>query len=363
MRAGQLPKPSGDLRSDAIGELRWAMAGVGLTVDKVPLMQAVLKLPTVSHALNGVSPPARPRVALDALVAAARALGDGLQARMLRNSLAVDYHGDGKDLTERRLAFVRDHNDAVRAAGGRNYLGESARALYDVEQEMLAAMVTGLGAPDACMPGTAVAEAPAAWATVDYDITYRLRGRSGVEAEVVHVARALVVGVDEMTVGYYCGTDDGGAAQLQVLEGGTLIDDRTVGRPGFRSARIRYPHVLDVGGTHRIRYDVHYPGTSPKPDQYFTLQVIRPTDHLTVRVSFDRSELPGRAWRIDGLSAEEQGGNPEICEALEIDPTGCAVASFESPSGFCYGIGWEWAGDDGNVAAPDDSGQSPAPDR
>jgi tetratricopeptide (TPR) repeat protein len=147
MRLGRLPPSTGDLRSDALGELRWAMASTGLTIEKLLVMESVLQLPVIAAALDGVEPAAAPRAALDALMTAARGLGDGPQARLLRNALAIDYDGSGKDLTARRIEFVRNHNDAARAAGSRNFLPETTRALYAIEQQVLESLVTALGAP------------------------------------------------------------------------------------------------------------------------------------------------------------------------------------------------------------------------
>lgn len=144
MRLGRLQERTGDLRADAIGELRWGTSGAGLTLEKLVVMESVLRLPGIVAALDGVEPAAAPGVAFDALVAAIRGLGESPHARILRNALAVDYRGAGKDLTARRAEFVREHN-AV--ADDRNALPETARALYAIEQHMIESLVTALGAP------------------------------------------------------------------------------------------------------------------------------------------------------------------------------------------------------------------------
>ena len=166
MRLGRLPEPTGDLRRDAVAELRWGMSGPGLTVERVAVMTAVRRLPVVAAALDGVAPAAAPRIAIETIAAAARDLGDGLHARLLRNALAVGYDGPGKDLTARRVEFVQAHNAAARAAGTRNLLPETSRALYALEQHMLEALVTTLGAPPADAmgdewPGAAADAVPA----------------------------------------------------------------------------------------------------------------------------------------------------------------------------------------------------------
>lgn len=145
-RAGRFPVATGDIRVDARRELRWAMGGCGLTPDKVAAMTTVLALPEV-RAACAASPHPVAATAFDAIVAAARALGGSVQARMLRVALAVDYDGKGKDLTSRRAEFVRTHNDAVRADGRRDVLPESPRAAFEVENELLDSLVTILGAP------------------------------------------------------------------------------------------------------------------------------------------------------------------------------------------------------------------------
>lgn len=349
MRAGRLPERTGEVRADALRQLRWAMGGDGLTVDKVPLMSAVLELPGVAAALRGVPDPSAPAVALEVVRTAARSLGETVHARLLRTSLAIDYTGDAKDLTARRTEFVTAHNDAARANGGRNVLGETSRAVYDVEQRMLGALVTALGAPvgtatTAVAAGTSsgpTVEAP--WVTVEQDITFRLRGRAGYEAEVLHVVRAVADGVSEFTVSYFCSErDEGGGARFRLLEGGTVEEDRTVGRPTFRTARVRYPAPLRAGETHRLRYNTLYPG-SANPDPWFMLAVVRPTERATMRVSFDRAALPTRVWRADGLVVGAGGGEPDAAEPLVPDATGYVCATFEAPSpGLAYGVAWEW---------------------
>jgi tetratricopeptide (TPR) repeat protein len=162
MRLGRLPQRTGDPRADAVRELRWAMGGAGLTIEKLLVMDAVRALPGVVAAAAGAEPEAAPRVELDAVVGAVRDLGDGLRARLLRNALAIDYGGTAKDLTERRNDFVREHNDAARAAGSRNLLPETARALYQIEQQVIEELVTALGTlpAGACSVGPAPAAGP-----------------------------------------------------------------------------------------------------------------------------------------------------------------------------------------------------------
>lgn len=158
MRLGRLPEPTGDARADALHELRWAMAGGGLTVEKLQVMAAARRTPRIAAALAGVAPHDVPRTAYDVLVAAVHELGDGLQARLLRNALAIGYAGSAKDLTARRLEYVQAHNAAARAAGSRNLLPGTTRALYAIEQQSLDALVTALGTPavDVAAPGPAV---------------------------------------------------------------------------------------------------------------------------------------------------------------------------------------------------------------
>ena len=226
----------------------------------------------------------------------------------------------------------------------------SSRAAYDVELEMLGALVTLLGAP----PGVAPAAAPAApaaepppviadhpWETLEYDVTYRLRGRLGHEAELVHVTRALADGVEGHHVGYLSGSDADGAGTFHLLEGGVVVDDRSVGRAGFRRATIRYPAPLAKGGTHRVRYDTRY-GDTEMQEPWFTLAIARTTVRATVRVSFDPAEPPARVWRIDGVVVSAGAGDPDTSEPLYPDG-GCVETSFDALSpGFSYGVGWAW---------------------
>lgn len=346
MRAGRFPARTEDVRADAIRELRWAMAGAGLTVDKLSMMSAVVELPAVARAVAGAPPPDRPAIVMRVLTSAVDGLGDGLHARVLRNSLGLGYVGAAKDLTARRVEFVTSHNAAAREERSRNLLGETTRAVYEIEQQMLGALVTSLGAlPDGQpLSSVVVPEQDVPWISVDQDITFRLGGRCGVEAEVVHIVRALVDGVSEQKVSYFCGSEqEGGRARLRVLEGGTLEDDRVVGRPNFRTARIRYPSPLAAGDTWRVRYDTLYPPT-PDPDPFFMLAVVRPTEHATIRVTFDLAALPARVWRADGLVVGAGGGDPDEAEPLVPDVTGHVSAEFTAPRlGLAYGVAWEWA--------------------
>lgn len=345
MREGRLPRRTGDVRQDAIRELRWAMGGAGLTIDKVPLMTAVQELPEVATAARGVESSQVPAAMLAVLVRALEGLGDALHARLLRNSLGIGYDGDAKDLTARRLEFVTAHNDAARRAGSRNVLAETPRAIYDLEQRMLGALVTALGATSIAVPDDDAGPPGAPWVSAEQDITFRLRGRCGYEAEVVHVVRAMVEGVDGLDVSYFCGTEnEGGRARFRLLEGGTLEDDRTVGRPSFRTATIRYPRALLPGETWRLRYDTSYT-PSPDPDPWFMLAVVRPTERATVRVTFDPGELPARVWRADGIVVGGGGGDPDAAEQLVPDGTGHVAATFDNPRpGLAYGVAWEWPG-------------------
>jgi hypothetical protein len=343
VRTGRLPAATGDLRTDAIAELRWAMGGAGLTVGKVPHLTAVSRLPRVAETVNGVSAAARPAEVHRVLVEAARDLGNGVQARLLRSSLAVDYAGAGRNLTARRAEFVAAHNTAARATGSRTFVGDSPRAAYDVEAEMLGALVTALGAPSGGVPPPAPGEERRPTRTVEFEVTYRLRGRAGYEAEVAQTLVALEDGVDGIEVQYYCGTADGGPAKLALYEGGDLAEDREFGRPGYRTARIRYPVPLRAGDRHRIRYDTLYPGTSETPDTWFTLAVATELERATVRVTFDRAEPPCRVWRVEGAEPETGGGDPDAAEPLVPDPTGHVAATFVAPPiGLRYGVAWAW---------------------
>ena len=147
MRTGRFPEPTGDPRVDAMKQLRWAMSGRGLSIDKLTLMDAVRALPAVAAVLDGADDDAVPRIAYDVVTAAARDLGDGLHARLLRTSLAIGYAGSAKDLTARRLEFVAGHNKTARAEGSRNLLPETERAVLNREDQVLQALVTALSAP------------------------------------------------------------------------------------------------------------------------------------------------------------------------------------------------------------------------
>ena len=128
----RLPEPTGDLRTDALAQLRWAMAFEGLTADKLSVMPAVLKLPVVHDATVDVPQAGRLVSAYRTVVEAARELGDSLHARILRTALAIDCDSDARNLTARRREF--------------DFVGD-LRTIRGIETRMLEALVTALGAP------------------------------------------------------------------------------------------------------------------------------------------------------------------------------------------------------------------------
>jgi len=146
MRLGKFPKATGDVRTDSMRELRWAMSGEGLTPDKLPLMNATLSLPVVRAALASVPEGRWPVRAYDMVCESARSLGGGLPARALRSALAIDYAGTARNLSDRRAEFS-DQRDP--------------HTLYYIEQRMLAALVTALGGVSG-QPQTPPATAPPA---------------------------------------------------------------------------------------------------------------------------------------------------------------------------------------------------------
>jgi hypothetical protein len=352
-RSGKLPPPSGDPWEDARRELRWAFAGAGLTPDKLASMPAVMALPQVRAAVAGVPADRRLVTACEAVADAARGLGDGIHARVLRTSLAVDYHGTAKDLTARRDEVIRQHNESVRAAGRSDYLGESPRAVFDIENKMLSTLLTVLGGSPT---GTAAAPpvvtgddegvpvaAPGGWGLAHQEITYRLSGRTGREAEAVYVVRALDDGVDRCDLPYYCSREGGRSSTFVLLDGGEVVNDSEVGRSNFRIATVRFG-ALARGERRRLRFDVRYPGGgSPDPDPFVVVQVVRPTERLVTRLTFDRPDVPLRAWRVDGVHPEAHAGDPETSEPLVVDAFGSVEAEWERPrTSFAYGIGWVW---------------------
>lgn len=173
MRLGKLQARTGDPRADAIAELRWGMAGAGLTIEKLAEMEAVRRLPVIAASLSGVPHAARPKVAYDALCEAVRALGDGLYARFFRNSLAVDYSGAAKDLTARRDQYVQAHNDEAGRNDSRNVLPLTNRAHHKIEQKMLESLVTALGAP----PGAG--EPATTWPPIGVPVPRQLPAAAG----------------------------------------------------------------------------------------------------------------------------------------------------------------------------------------
>jgi hypothetical protein len=354
-RSGKLPPPSGDAWEDARRELRWAFAGAGLTPDKLASMPAVMALPVVRAAVAGGPADRRLVTACETVADAARGLGDGIHARVLRSSLAVDYNGTAKDLTARRDEVIRQHNESVRAAGRNDYLGESPRAVFDIENKMLSTLLTVLGAsPPGSTPagddaaaaapaGDLGGPAPGGWGLAHQEITYRLSGRSGREAEAVYVVRALEDGLDRCDLTYYCSREGGRPSTLVLLDGGEVVHDSEVGRSNFRIATARFT-PLARGETRRLRFDVRYPGGgSEDADPFVIVQVVRPTEHLVLRLTFDRPELPAKAWRVDGVHPEAHAGDPDASVPLVVDEFGAVEAEWDRPrTSFAYGIGWAW---------------------
>ncbi len=348
-RAGRFPPPTGDPHRDAVRELRWAMGGAGLTLDKLPLMTSVLSLPLVRTALQDVAPEYLPQAGFDTVAGTARRLGDTLHARILRTALAVDYAGDGKDLTARRLEFTRRHNETARQRGDANEIGESMRTIYAAEQRMLDALVTALGVPDG---GTATAHpapvpapghGPAGpWATASQDFTCRMRGRAAAEVEIVYVLRALQDGLDRSWTSYYCATSTGRPTQFEMYEGGTVVDDQELGRPGFHKVTIGFPRPMAAGACHRLRYTIRYPRRR-ESDPWFTIGVVRPTGLSLVRVSFDPADVPRQIWLVDGIPSAACPGDPASSSPLGIDSLGSVESRFANPAvGWSYGVGWAW---------------------
>src|SRR4051794_20972412 len=99
MRLGKFPTATGDVRADSIRELRWAMAGEGLTPDKLRMMQSTLALPLLRASQSDVPEGAWPVRAYGVICDAARGLGGGLPARALRSALAIDYAGAARNLS------------------------------------------------------------------------------------------------------------------------------------------------------------------------------------------------------------------------------------------------------------------------
>ncbi len=330
---GRFPEPTGDVRLDAARQLRWAMGGAGLTVDKLARMSAVLGLPAIRDAMDGVPPEFGPQAAYEALQQAVRALGDGPQARALRSALGIDYAGNGKDLGGRRREFI-ELND----------MAATERTMYSMERRMAGALLIALGAPPDVAPAYADGQpAAVAYHFVSREITHRMFRRAGRQAEVVNVLRAIEGGLNSCTVAYYCTAQNTRTANVVVREGGLLTDDRQIGQLGLREATIQLPRPLAAGETHRIRYDICYPPRQ-KGDQWLVIGVIRPTGSITMRVVFDEAELPDHVWRLDAVLPEAGAGDREACPPLVPDRFGCVEVLFAQPRmPFGYGVAWDWS--------------------
>jgi hypothetical protein len=345
VRLGTLPKSTGEARRDAIAELRWSMAGEGLTADKLTWMPAVRALPAVAAAIAGVDPARQPTVAYGVLADAARALGGSVDARLLRTALGVDYDGDARNLTERRAAF--------------GWVGDP-RTIFDRERKMLGALVTTLGAPDGApsspppaagrtssdaMPAAAVPGLldMGPWTFVSLDLTYRLAGRAVRETEQVCVVRAVEDGVDRYRAIYYWKEGGGPPARLVMYEGGTLVDDTQTLQAGLRVATIRLPRPLAAGELHRLRYDVVYAGDD-ESEPICAVHVVWPVDALTVRIAFDLVALPTAVWLVAGLPPDAESPGPEAAVALHPDGSGYVDAQFSRPAiSRLHGIAWSWS--------------------
>ena len=338
-RLGNLPPPTGDLRRDAIAELRWSMAGEGLTADKLTTMPAVRALPAVADVIADAPAAKQPAIAHEVVAEAVRSLGGSVDARLLRTALGIDYEGDARNLTERRVAF--------------GWVGDP-RTIYDRERKMLGVLVTTLGAPRAApYPSSRTAEPPRAaavpglldmgpWTFASLDLTYRLDGRAVRETEQVCVVRAVEDGVDRYRAIYYWKEGPGPPAHLVMYEGGTLVDDTQTLQPGLRVATISLPRPLRAGELHRLRYDVRYAGDEDS-EPLCAVHVVWPVDHLTVRVAFDLAAPPEAVWRVDCLPPDGTPVAGRAAVPLRVDGSGYVDAHFHRPAvSRLHGIAWEW---------------------
>lgn len=256
MRIGRLPPSTGDLRTDAIAELRWARRGEGLTVDKLTQMPAVLDLPVVREALAGVPEARRPAAAYRAVREAARALGNSLHARMLRAALGIDDESGARNLSERRAQF-KSFNEA--------------RTIYDVENRMVDALVTALG-------GLAEARRPAAAPEPEPD-------EDRVRAWNVPLLRdPHFVGRDDLVAALRAALGTGGAAALTHTVTKAVSGLGGIGKTAL-AAEFAYRHTAD--------YDVVWWLRAEEPT---TLAA----DYAGLALALD---LPARGSQADAIAA------------------------------------------------------------
>ncbi len=327
------PPPAGDPRADAVAELRWAMSGPGLSPDKLPLLKTVLSLPVLLAAMERAEGRPAMVAAYEAVADAARQLGNTPDARLLRAGLAVDYGGDARHLTLRRAEFRDQHN----ASGSPSVLPDSDRSLYDVETRMLGALVTLLGAGQ---PAAAPGEP---WYLDAFEVTMRFRRRVVEVAEVVDDVVSRQDGLPSYDKMYFCTSDAGEPAQLRVLDGGRVVNDRAQGRENCRVATIAFPEPLKAGAKHRVWSEVNYPAKGDESEPWVVVNVIRPYRRIVIRLQFEPGCQPEHVWRVDGLIPDARGGDRETSEPLRSDPFGCVETEFLDPHlSRCYGIAWQW---------------------
>jgi transcriptional regulator with XRE-family HTH domain len=216
--------------------------------------------------------------------------------------------------------------------------------LQDLRREAEAAREAGRrDAPPAGAAGTTgSAGPPRTYDTRMLDATCRFRGRHLARVENVLTLRALVDGAATYRQMYYCSRDGGVPGRLEMHEGGVVATDEPLGRPNFRAATIDLPRPLAVGESHRLRFDVHYPGRT-ESEPWFVLYVVVPIELIAVRVAFEPDCVPKHVWRVERVPAEAHGGNRADAVALRLDRFGYVDVEFTDPAPpYNYGIAWEW---------------------
>jgi hypothetical protein len=112
---------------------------------------------------------------------------------------------------------------------------------------------------------------------------------------------------------------------------------------GFVNFRARLPRPLIAGDQHTYEYRTTPVNNSCEADPHVYFWTTSAQPDLHIRVHFDKSLLPSRIWRVDGLEPIMTPGNLEVCNPAEIDAFSLAEVFFDATlPNKAYGLAWEW---------------------
>lgn len=110
---------------------------------------------------------------------------------------------------------------------------------------------------------------------------------------------------------------------------------------------LELPADLARGEVRPTTLQVHIPRARAM-NPFVALAPLRPARSLKVNVDFGTPSAASRAWVLDGVISSDMAGLGNEVRDLNLATSTKVSASFSRPyPGLAYGIGWEWAPDDG----------------